>query len=332
MITVEILQNGRRRANGLKSRMIEKLAAVFCALCLTAGVMSGVVFARGNEEAAAAEAEETLELTEPQATFVILDQVAPETASPVPEVVDNRTSVPLIVDGEERGICAVADGVPLVAPDTFCRALGLGVTISSWGDATFFSGDGYSLSAEPGALYFIFNNRYLFVPDGVAEQGGQLLLPVELLAECFGVTAAWDLTAWTVTVQADEIVPLEDGSTYYVETDVYWMSHVIYAEAGNQSLLGQIAVGSVVMNRIADEAFMGQDSVYDVIFAKNQFEVVINGMIYMEPSESAVIAAKLALDGADAADGATYFATFDFGDGYECVKWIEDHCFMVEAS
>ena len=30
-------------------------------------------------------------------------------------------------------------------------------------------------------------------------------------------------------------------------------------------------------------------------------------------------------------NGATYFATYDFGEGYECIMWIEDHCFMTEA-
>ena len=90
-------------------------------------------------------------------------------------------------------------------------------------------------------------------------------------------------------------------------------------------------MGDVVLNRVASDEFAGQNTVYDVIFAKNQFEVVINGMIYMEPSDTAVKAAKLALEGYDVTNGSTYFATFFFGDGYECVMWIEDHCFMVEA-
>ena len=167
--------------------------------------------------------------------------------------------------------------------------------------------------------------------DGVRLQDGRALLPMEAMAKCLGVAAEWDRVQWTVSVTANGVSPLESGRTYYDETDVYWLSHVIYAEAGNQSLRGQIAVGNVVMNRVASDKFPGQDSVYDVIFAKNQFEVVINGMIYMEPGDAAVIAAKLALEGYDICGGATYFATFDFGEGYECVMWIEDHCFMVEA-
>ena len=303
----------------MKGRVVEKLAAAACALLLAGGVMSGVVMAQGEEAVE--------EPAAPEATFVILDQVVEETQAPMMEVVDNRTSVPVYVNGEERGSCPVVDGQVFMSPAAFCRALGLDVTSSG----NTVSGEGIWFTAVPGETYFICNDRYLYVDGGVRESGGQAVVPMELLAKCLGVTAAWDRVAWTVAVKADEIDPLESGETYYLDTDVYWMSHVIYAEAGNQSLLGKIAVGSVVMNRVADEAFVGQNSVYDVIFAKNQFEVVINGMIYMEPDSDSVIAAKLALEGADVVEGATYFATFDFGEGYECVMWIGDHCFMTEA-
>lgn len=307
----------------MKGRMIEKIAAVSCALVLAVGVMSSLVFARGEEEAEPP--------APPEATFVILDQPVEETAAPTMEIVDNRTSVPMLADGEERGTCSVIDGLLYMAPAAFCRGVGLEVSGSVSNGVYVVTGDGVTITAEPGALYFICNGRYLYVDGGVPVLGGQVVLPVEQLAKCLGVSAAWDRIAWNVTVRTDSVEPLEAGDTYYAETDVYWLSHVIYAEAGNQPLLGQIAVGSVVMNRVADETFAGQDSIYDVIFAKNQFEVVINGMIYMEPDETAVTAAKLALEGADVVQGATYFATFDFGEGYECVMWIGDHCFMKEA-
>ena len=43
--------------------------------------------------------------------------------------------------------------------------------------------------------------------------------------------------------------------SYYGARDVYWLSHIINAEAGNQPMDGQIAVGNVVLNRVADERF-----------------------------------------------------------------------------
>ena len=302
----------------MKGRIIEKLSAVACALLLAGGVMSSVVIARGEEVSE--------EPAAPQATFVILDQ-ADQTTAPTSSVVDNRTSVPMLVNGEERGACRVIDGQLFMAPEAFCKAMGLSAAVSS---ASVMAA-GVEITAEPGKAYIECNGRYLYVDGGVREIGGQTFVPVELLAKCLGVYAAWDRVAWIVNVRADVIEPLESGDTYYLDTDVYWLSRVIYAEAGNQSLIGQIAVGSVVMNRVADEHFEGQDSVYDVIFAKNQFEVVINGMIYMEPDSTAILAAKLALDGADVTGGSTYFATYDFGEGYECLMWIGDHCFMREA-
>lgn len=295
----------------MKSRWLEKTAAVLCALCLAVGVMSGVVFAREEENNGASG-----EIEAPEATFVIVDETSDEATVTETEVTDNRNVLPLYVNGEAGCTCVMIDGVPFVCGEEFLRALGAEDVV---------------IEAEVGADYFVCNGRYFYVAGGIPSVGGQLRLPVEALAGCLGVTVVWDRVQWIMTVETEEYFLPESGDAYYNETDLYWLSRVIYAEAGNQSLEGQIAVGNVVLNRVASEEFDGQDTIYDVIFAKNQFEVVANGMIYMEPSESAVIAAKIALEGCDVASGATYFATFDFGEGYECVVWIGDHCFMTAA-
>ena len=295
----------------MKSRWLEKTAAVLCAICLAVGVMSGVVFARDEEPGGASG-----EIALPEATFVIVDEASEEAETVVTEVTDNRNVLPLSVNGEQVSTCVLIDGVPFVNPEVLLSALGA---------------EAVSVEAEIGAEYFVCNGRYFYVDGGVPSVGGELRLPVEQLAECLGIVVVWDRVQWTMSVEAGEYALPESGDAYYNETDLYWLSRVIYAEAGNQSLEGQIAVGNVVLHRVASEDFAGQDTVYDVIFAKNQFDVVANGMIYMEPSESAVIAAKIALEGCDVVSGAEYFATFDFGEGYECVAWIGDHCFMAAA-
>lgn len=324
----------------IKSRILERSAAVVCALCLAVGVLSGVVFARSDEP--------TEELpAEPEATFVVIDYVADgddsaepestpevmETALPdtAHEVTDNRAEIPFVVDGVECGTLPIVDGTPYAPVCDFLRAAGLPASADLSDGVYMVTSDGIKISASDGDIYFTFNGRCLLAEEGVFVQNGQVCLPVEALAKCLGLSVSWDRAAWQIITSADGVELLEGGDTFYDETDIYWMSRVIYAEAGNQSLLGQVAVGNVVMNRIASDEFPGQNDVYAVIFAKNQFEVVINGMIYMEPSDSAVVAAKLALEGYDVTDNATYFATFFFGEGYECVKWIGDHCFMVEA-
>lgn len=308
----------------MRDRLIEKLAAVICALCLAGGVMSGVVLAKDEEP--------TLEpVADPEATaFVIVDETPAATPLSEAEITDNRTTVPCVVGGQTLW-CTIVNGVPYVDAAAFCAALDVGASAYHSGGVLNVRAEGLDLTAAGGDLYFVCNDRYLYALEGVMSSGGQVLLPLDQLTKALGIPASWDRTLWVITVDGDELMPLVDGEDYYSDTDVYWLSRVIYAEAGNQPLRGQIAVGNVVLNRMADEDFADQDTVYDVIFAKNQFDVVVNGMIYMEPDAQSRIAAKLALEGYDVVGDATYFATFDFGDGYECVAWIGDHCFMTGA-
>ena len=108
----------------------------------------------------------------------------------------------------------------------------------------------------------------------------------------------------TITIAAGS-GPIASGDSFYNSTDLYWLSRIIYAESGNQPLEGKIAVGNVVLNRVASSLF--PNSVYDVIFQRNQFTPASSGSINRVPSEDAVIAAKLCLDGANTADNALYF-------------------------
>lgn len=333
----------------MKGRILEKTTAVLCALGLAVGVMSGVVFARDEEPSEELPAD-------PEATFVVLDwedaaqqsenaasaseaeDPASEEAAETPaveasavEVTDNRTEIPFYVGDAFCGELPILGGAPAAPAYDFCRALGLNPSATLADGVYAVTAEGVDIRACEGDIYFTCNGRYILVPDGVQIRDGQACLPVEALAKCLGTAVSWDRVSWTVTAAGDSFSPLESGDDFYDETDVYWLSRVIYAEAGDQSMRGQIGVGNVVMHRIESDQFPGQDNVYDVIFAKNQFDVVANGMIYMEPGAAAVAAAKLALEGYDVTGGALYFASFFFGDGFECVLWIDDHCFMVEA-
>ena len=80
-----------------------------------------------------------------------------------------------------------------------------------------------------------------------------------------------------------------------VEDDLYWLSRIISAEAKGESIEGQIAVGNVVLNRMKNGEF--PDTLKGVIFQKNQFSPVSNGMIYDEPTSESVESAKKVLVG-----------------------------------
>ena len=77
----------------------------------------------------------------------------------------------------------------------------------------------------------------------------------------------------------EDMAVLESGETFYNADDVSLLSHIIYAEAGNQPIAGKIGVGDVVMNRVASDRF--PDTVKDVIYAPGQFEPVQRGSIGM---------------------------------------------------
>lgn len=87
------------------------------------------------------------------------------------------------------------------------------------------------------------------------------------------------------------------------ESDLRYMSAIIWAEAGNQCEAGQQAVGIVVMNRVASETY--KDTVYDVINEPYQFSPIKNGSFSKALSrydsgdmpECVIDAAKYALKG-----------------------------------
>lgn len=83
----------------------------------------------------------------------------------------------------------------------------------------------------------------------------------------------------------------ECDSVCYSEEDLYWLSRLIYAEAGADYCSDelQLAVGSVVLNRVESDLY--PDTIKDVIFDTKhtqQYGCVTNGMIYRQPDSRAI--------------------------------------------
>lgn len=162
------------------------------------------------------------------------------------------------------------------------------------------------MTVYDGASYVEANDRYLYLEHGVLNLDGALALPVDTLAKILNLNLVRDeqtgyLRLYTQKGQAY----LTPGSAYYNSDDLYWLSHIIYSESGNQPLAGKIAVGNVVMNRVASYKF--PNTVYGVIFQTNQFSPADNGAIYREPNWESQVAAKLVLEGAVVLDNALFF-------------------------
>ena len=151
------------------------------------------------------------------------------------------------------------------------------------------------LTAKVGQLYLEANGRYLYLPEGVQLSGGRVIVPLWAVAEAFGATVGWNAATGTVTVTRGSGA-IQPGDSYYNQEDLFWLSRVIYAESGNQSLEGKMAVGNVVMNRVKHPSF--PSTIEGVLAQKNQFTTYWSGHIgRSSPNAESVIAAKLVLDG-----------------------------------
>ncbi|HEX6971382.1 MAG TPA: cell wall hydrolase [Limnochordia bacterium] len=95
------------------------------------------------------------------------------------------------------------------------------------------------------------------------------------------------------------------GAVQAESDDLHLLARLITAEAGGEPFLGQVAVGAVVLNRVASEAF--PDTIEAVIFQPGQFEVVARGRMDVEPTAQALAAARLAWLGVDPTGGALFF-------------------------
>ncbi len=196
------------------------------------------------------------------------------------------------------------NGVSYVSLRAICQAVLPEATVT-WDShmATVSLPGVLTLTAVPGMDYVIANDRYLYLPEKVQQTDGAVLLPLDTLMKALDATCAWRADGTLdIATGSGGITP---GSAYYNADDLYWLSHIINAESGNQPLSGKMAVGNVILNRVRDSRFPG--SIYGVVFQKNQFTPAATGSIYKTPNAESILAAKLCLDGAQVLPTALYF-------------------------
>lgn len=87
--------------------------------------------------------------------------------------------------------------------------------------------------------------------------------------------------------------------------DVYLLAKCIYAEARGEPYVGQVAVGAVILNRVASPDF--PNTIYGVIYQPWAFTAVHDGQIGLEPDATAYRAAQDALNGWDPSYGSLYY-------------------------
>ena len=210
-------------------------------------------------------------------------------------------TVPVQIDGTALdAVCHLENGVTYVPLRALLDTLG-GWDVS-WDStkraAVAVSGDS-CLTADPAAD--------TVTVDGEARSGrvyvqeGVTYVPLRTAAELLGCAVEWDAYFQGAAVTS--------RSAEHNAVDFYWLSRIISAESRGEPMEGQIAVGNVVLERVASEDF--PDNIPDVVFQQAggivQFEPVENGTVYLEPTDQSVEAARRTLRGEKSLEGAMFF-------------------------
>ncbi len=200
----------------------------------------------------------------------------------------------------------VMNGITYLPLRAVASSLGLSASYSSSTRTMTVSGGGLYLTATDGGYVTYANDRPLFsFSPNVIMSNGRMYIPASALTKALGMS--FTTSGGSVNVGGTPR-PLAAASKFYRDDEVLWLARIIMAEAGGESLLGQIAVGDVILNRVRSNAF--PNTIYGVIFDRKwgiQFSPVANGTIYNTPSYTATLAAKICLEGTSLSDDAMYF-------------------------
>ena len=97
------------------------------------------------------------------------------------------------------------------------------------------------------------------------------------------------------------------SAALYRESELSILARLVSGEARGEPYIGQVAVAAVVLNRVRSDDF--PDTVSAVIFQPGAFDAVWDGQFDMTPtdSDSALRAARDAMNGWDPTGGCTYY-------------------------
>lgn len=164
---------------------------------------------------------------------------------------------------------------------------------------------GLEIVAGDGCYVTYANGRTLFnTTPNVIMSDGRIYIPVSVFAKAVGMSVSTD----SAVKISGKYSPLISADRFYREDEVFWLARIIHAESRGEALLGQIAVGNVVMNRVRSAYY--PNTIYGVIFDRKygvQFSPILDGSIYNTPGYYATLAAKICLEGYDVSDGAFFF-------------------------
>lgn len=278
--------------------------------------------------------QDTVETTEYPAVPAPVVTAAPQTAAH-----SEYDALRVYIDGvlAERGI--IADGSPYIPLDALCEMWGIEPSISYDGEKLQITAEGLEFTAEADSPYICANYRYYYTTNGFIVENGKAYLPPDVAGWLFNL--AVKTSSERVELDTSAMHLIEGWENYYNDCytyeDVYWLSHIIYAEAMGEPFEGKVGVGNVVINRLRSELY--PSTVFDVIHDKEhtiQFDPAATGGLSLDPDEESIAAAYLALDGYSTVGNSMYFVNPEKGDptwmieNKDFVMTIAHHDFYAE--
>jgi len=102
----------------------------------------------------------------------------------------------------------------------------------------------------------------------------------------------------------------------YTESEIALLARIISAESRGEPYEGQVAVGAVILNRVAHPSF--PNTLSGVIYQPGAFSCLTDGQVNVAVAESAKKAAQDAINGWDPSGGAIYY----YNPAKSTNKWI----------
>jgi N-acetylmuramoyl-L-alanine amidase len=105
--------------------------------------------------------------------------------------------------------------------------------------------------------------------------------------------------------KTEVVTEQNNANEHFSSNDLKLLANAVYGESRGEPYIGQVAVASVVLNRLKSETF--PNSISGVIFEPRAFTAVADGQIWMEPNDTAKKAVQDAINGWDPTGGAIYY-------------------------
>ena len=220
-------------------------------------------------------------------------------------------AVELYKDGSRvlKGQVADIGGTVYVPVQRFADLFGSFKTVYTQAtEQVVITGKNLSVTVKAGDPHITVNERIFYTGKKVLSLGGWIFVPLTSMCRALDAEVTVRSGYYDAFVTSGDPSSVAWADDYYNETDLYWLSRIISAEARGEPFAGQIAVGNVVLNRVRSSEF--PNTVKGVIFDKKygvQFSPVSSGTIYNTPTASAIRAAKICLEGYSLSTRMLYF-------------------------